>query len=114
MLETQVTLNHAAGTAASTVTSWIPLDPHLHPFSVSFFVVPATTGGSFAFSVQHTPDNVLETGVTPTAFDHSTVSAKTAKIDGNYAFPVRAVRLISLSASSTDPRYTFYVKQAGI
>lgn len=123
MIYVKRSLAHAAGTAAATVTGWIPLDPSQHPFEVSFMVVPATTGGSFAFTVQHTLENPLDpssdasaasTAAAPTAMDHSTVSGKTAKIDGNYAFPIAAIRLVSHSASSTDPNYTFYVRQGGL
>ena len=111
---TKVTLNQAIGgtaTTASTATSWIPLNQHTSPFNVGFGVVPGTTQGSNTFSVQHTFDNVFDSSVTPVAFDHSTVSGKTAKIDGNYAFPVAAVRLIVVSASSLDQNITLFVRQ---
>ncbi len=104
-------------TTATTVTPWIPLDPNVTPFSVSFAVVLPSAADTFAFSVQHTLHPILSSANGPTdavAFDHSTVSGKSANIDGNYAFPVAAIRLISLSASGTAPKANFFVRQAGI
>ena len=87
-----------AGTAAATVTSWFPLNQFETPFNVGFgAVIGAAASGKFA--VQHTFDDVFDISVTPTAFDHSTVSGKSANIDGNYAFAVSAIRLRIASAS---------------
>lgn len=104
-------------TTATTVTPWIPLDYNIHPFSVSFAVTFPSAVDTFAFSVQHTLNDVLASAgsqANAVAFDHSTVSGKSAPIDGNYAFPIAAVRLISLSASGTVPKVNFIVRQAGI
>lgn len=107
----QVTLT-GAGTAASTVTSWIPLSQYEAPFNVGFGVVlGAAASGKFA--VQHTFDNVFDPSVTPTAFDHSTVSGKGANIDGNYAFPIAAIRLRIASASGNDS-FTLTVRQSNL
>lgn len=107
----QVTLN-GAGTAAATATSWIPLNQFETPFNVGFGVVIGT-GASGKYTVQHTFDDVFNPSVTPTAFDHSTVSGKSANIDGNYAFPVAAVRLRIASASGNDS-FTLSVRQVGL
>ena len=103
--------------AATSTTSWIPLDPNIHPFAVSFAVVLGSANDNFAFSVQHTLHPILSSANGPTdavAFDHSTVSGKSANIDGNYAFPIAGIRLLSVSGSGTSPRATFLVRQAGI
>jgi hypothetical protein len=50
-------------------------------------------GGTLTYKVQHTFDDVFDSTVTPVWFDHSTITGKTTNADGNYAFPVRAVRL---------------------
>jgi hypothetical protein len=104
-------------TTASTVTPWIPLDPNIHPFAVSFAVILPSAVDTFAFSVQHTLHGILTSAnftADAVAFDHSTVSGKSANIDGNYAFPIAGIRLISLSASGTTPKANFLVRQAGI
>lgn len=75
----------AAGTSA-----WIPLDYRQSPFNVGLGLV---ISGTNTVDVEHTFDDVFDSSVTPTAFTHSTLTAKTANADGNYAFPIRAVRL---------------------
>ena len=67
----------------------IPMDWTQDPFAIGLgliFTGTATAG------VQHTFDDILS-GVTPTWYDHSTLVAKTTNTDGNYAFPVTAIRL---------------------
>lgn len=75
----------AAGTSA-----WIPLDYRQSPFNVGLGLV---ISGTNTVDVEHTFDDVFDSSVTPTAFKHSTLTAKTANADGNYAFPIRAVRI---------------------
>lgn len=103
--------------AATCAMPWIPLDPNIHPFAVSFAVVLGSANDNFTFSVQHTLHSVLASAnftANAVAFDHSTVSGKSANIDGNYAFPIAAIRLLSVSGSGTSPKATFLVRQAGI
>lgn len=96
----QATVVCSAGTSGKQAT--IPLDIHQNPFSVSFGVRKIGTG-DVTYRVEHTFDNVLrETSGTETSarfFTHSDVSANTASEDGNYAFPVRAIRLFTGTAS---------------
>lgn len=101
----------ASGTALVTSTSWIPLNQHQTPFNVSFGVVK-TGNGEITFRVQHTFDDVLDPNVTPTAFTHADVSAATASVDGNYAYPIKAIRLSTVSASSSSA-LSLTVLQAG-
>jgi len=49
--------------------------------------------GTATYTVQHTFDDVFDTSVTPVAFDNASIAAQTTNKDGNYAFPVRALRL---------------------
>lgn len=72
-------------------TSAIPLDPNKSPFNVGFAAV--VTSGSPTMTVQHTFDNIYDSTVTPTWFNHPYVNAVTVSTDGNYAYPVAAVRL---------------------
>lgn len=96
MRPTSVTTNDASGGAITS--AWIPMDYVQAPFAVG---IGCVVTGTVNFTVQHTFDNVQDSAVTPTAFDHSTVAAKTANTDGNYAFPVRAVRLKQSSGSGS-------------
>lgn len=77
---------------STTPSAWIPLDIYQTPFNVGFGVVKGNTG-TVTYKVEHTFDDVFDPTVTPTAFDHATFTGKTASADGNYAFPVRAIRL---------------------
>jgi hypothetical protein len=68
----------------------IVIDYAENGFGVGLGLVITGTG---TYKVQHTFDNVMDSTVTPTWFDHTTLTGKTASADGNYAFPIRAVRL---------------------
>jgi len=48
--------------------------------------------GTGTYKVEHTFDNI-QTDSSPTAFNHSVLTAITANVDSNYNFPVRAIRL---------------------
>lgn len=72
--------------------SGIVLIDHLaEQFAVGFGCVRS---GDATYKVQHTFDDVMNPLVTPTWFDHATVTGKTANSDGNYAFPVRAIKAV--------------------
>jgi hypothetical protein len=77
--------------SSATTSNPIPVDYLQTPFSVGFGV--SLGGGVMTFKVQHTFDNPFDPTITPTWFDHPTVTGKTADTDGNYAAPVRAIRL---------------------
>lgn len=86
-----------------TTSAPIPLDYKQNPFSVAIAVTLG--GGSLTYKVQHTLDNIYDSSITPTWFDHSSVSG-TADKDGNYAFPVRAVRLNVTAWTSGSAKLT--------
>lgn len=71
-------------------TAWIPVDYKQSPFNVS---VAAVVNGTITYNVEHTFDEVFDPSVTPVAFIHSVLTAQTTNKDGNYAFPVRAIRI---------------------
>jgi hypothetical protein len=71
-------------------TAWIPLDYKQSPFNVG---LGAVVNGSVTYDIEHTFDEVFDSTVTPTAFKHAVLAAQTTNKDGNYAFPVRAVRI---------------------
>lgn len=81
------------------------LDWNIPYFGVGFACV-VSGGGVLTYKVQHTFDDILNPAVTPTWFDHSTVTAQTANKDGNYAFPVTAVRLTVTAYTSGNVTLT--------
>ncbi len=100
-------------TTAST-GPWIPLDQYEQPFNVAWgiSVVTATSAPHDLF-VEHTFVDVLKGKVPsgPDIFIHDMGStAKSA--DGNYAFPVAAVRFRA-AATGTAGSVTFRLLQAG-
>jgi hypothetical protein len=56
--------------------------------------------GTVTYTVEHCFDNLLA-GETPTWFPHTTVAAQTANKDGNYAFPIFALRINVTSGTGT-------------
>lgn len=69
---------------------WIPVDNKQACFGIGFGCV---VSGSATYSIEHTFDDIQNASVTPTAFTHTSVANKTANQDGNYAFPIRAMRI---------------------
>lgn len=104
----------AAQLSAASATPAIRMNQYQVPFNVGFGVY-ATGSGDFTGGVQHTFDT--EASANSVWFDHVdvsagvTVSASTA-IDGNYAYPVGAIRLRGISVSGT-PTTRFIVLQTG-
>lgn len=94
-------------TAAGS-TSAVPMDQYISPFNVGFGVVAS---GTVNYTVQHTFDDIFNSAVTPTWFNHPVIASQTTNQDGNYAFPVRAIRLTVNSGSGTA---TMNIVQAGI
>lgn len=76
--------------SSATTSNPIVVDYTQNAFGIGFGVVIT---GTATFKVQHTFDNVMDSTVTPTWFDHPIVTGKTANTDGNYAYPIRATRL---------------------
>lgn len=71
-------------------SEWIPLDYKQNPFNVG---LGCTINGTITYDIEHTFDDIWDTTITPVAFKHSTLVGQTANKDGNYAFPIRAVRI---------------------
>lgn len=96
------------------VSAPIPLDNYISPFNVGFGVLIA---GAPTYSVQHTFDDVFAAGFNPataTWFTHPTIVNQTANADGNYAFPVVAVRLNVTAVGAGTDSATLKLIQAGI
>lgn len=100
-----------ATTSGASTSSVIPLDNYRSPFNVGFGVVVT---GAVVYSVQHTFDDVYAASFNPataTWFTHPSVTGLTVSSDGNYAFPVTAVRVLQASGAGST-RTTFI--QAGM
>jgi hypothetical protein len=92
------------GTGSSNV---IATDTYISPFNVGFGVVVT---GTVNYTVQHTFDNP-QTVASPTWFSHPTVASLAVSQDGNYAFPVAAIKVLVNSGAGTA---TMTLIQAGI
>jgi hypothetical protein len=92
---------------ATGTSNWLPMDTRQAPFSVGIGV--KINSGTATYTVEHTFDDIFDSTVTPVAFSNSGLSAQTTNKDGNYAFPVRAIRLNVTAGSS--PNVTMAVLQ---
>lgn len=76
-------------------SSPIQVDTYIDPFNVGLGVVVAG-GSTLTYTVQHTFDDIYAKDYNPasgTWFDNDTLTSQSASADGNYAFPVTAIRL---------------------
>lgn len=97
---------------SATTSAWIPVDYRQENFGIGIGCV-ISGGSTLTYKVQHTFDDIFDPSVTPTAFDHSTITGKTTNSDGNYAFPVRAVRLNVTAYTNGDVTMTLLQGAAG-
>lgn len=79
-------------------SAWIPVDYLQDDFKIGF---GAVVGGTVTYTIQHTFDDVLNSAVTPTAFNHVDVAGATTSRDGNYAYPVRGIRVSATAGTGT-------------
>ena len=94
------------------VTAPVPMNQYTSPFNVGF---GCDVTGSATYTVQHTFDNVFASDFDPSTakwYNHASVSGVATDQDGNYAFPVSAIRL-NLAGGSTGS-VTMIILQAGI
>lgn len=103
----------AISTTVSSATSGatLPLDTYRNPFNVSLGCV-VSAGATLTYKVQHTFDDVWNSSVTPTWFDNASITGRTASSDGNYAYPITAVRLVVTAWTSGS--VTMTVIQSGM
>jgi hypothetical protein len=110
--------NIARVTVSSVTTSQvIPLNVYADPFNVSFGVkiLPAGNSGN-TYTVQHTFDNVQSPSFDPataTWYDNNTVVNKIINSDGNYSWPVTAIRLNVTSVGAGLSSLTLTAIQSG-
>jgi hypothetical protein len=93
-------------TSVTAVAASSPLitENYISPFNIGFAVVVT---GTITYSVQHSFDD-------PSAltdwFNHPTINGQTTNQDGNYAFPVTAIRVNATAGTGTA---TLSMVQAG-
>lgn len=98
------------GVANSSVA---PMNVNTSPFNVGFGIT-VNGVGTITYKVQHTFDDVWSPTFNPATanwFDHPTITGLSAAADGNYAFPVTAIRITGTAGSGTA---TMRLIQAGI
>jgi hypothetical protein len=100
--------------SSQTESPPIPMDVNQGPFNVGVGVA-VSAGASLTYSVQHTFDDVWAPGFSPSSavwYTNSSLGTKTTSLDGNYAYPVTAIRLsVSVYSSGT---VTMTIIQAGM
>ena len=112
MRPVRVQLSNAVGG-----TPPIPLDINQSPFNVSV-AVSLSAGASLTYTVEHTFDDIYAPGYDPDAatavwFSQSSLATKSQNAEGNYTYPIRAVRLSLVNPSSSGTA-TMTVIQAGM
>jgi hypothetical protein len=83
------------------VSTPVVLDQYISPFNVGF---GTTVSGTGTYNIEHTFDDVFSAGYTPasgTWYTHTSFTGVAAKGDGNYAFPVTAVRINVLTSTAS-------------
>lgn len=91
-------------------TRWVPLDYKQVPFNVGMGV-KLSAGSVLTYTVEHTFDDIQDPSVTPVAFSNSELASLSVNNDGNYAYPVKAVRLTITSHSAGEA--TLLIVQGG-
>lgn len=95
--------------SSATSSAPLPVDYRAQNFQIGIGAV-VSAGGVLTYKVQHTFDDVYASGYNPATgnwFDHSTLVAQTASKDGNYAFPITAVRVTVTAFTSGSVTVTF-------
>ena len=94
--------------SSQTASPWFPVDWRNGDFKIGFAVI---VSGTLTYDVEHTYENVFDSTVTPTAFNHPTVNGETTSQEGTYDTPVTAIRL-NVTAYTTGSA-TLHFVQAG-
>lgn len=89
-------------------SSIAPLDTYRNPFNIGIGVV---VSGTVNYTIQHTFDDIFNSAVTPVWFSHPTLASLAVNADGNYAFPIRAIKILVNSGAGSA---TATIIQAGM
>lgn len=91
-------------TGVATSAVYAP-DSYVSPFNIALGV---TVTGTVTYTVQYTFDDVFAASFSPASanwVDHPSLTAKTASLDSNIAYPVRGIRL-NVTAGTGTARLT--------
>lgn len=106
-MRVQTTSYDASGGAGSSTP--LVMNTNTNPFNVGFGVV---VDGTVTYTVQHTFDDPFNGFDGNTVwFDHPSIFDKSGDEDGNYAFPVTAIRITVTAGGGS---VVMKVVQAGI
>lgn len=100
--------------SSATTSNVLPMDQYISPFNLGLGV-SLSAGANLTYTVQHTFDDIWAANYSAASgnwFSHATMVNKTTSFDGNYAYPVTAIRL-NVTAHTTG-NATMTVVQAGI
>lgn len=115
MKPTTVTVTAASG--ATAATNWVCMDRFPEDTDISFAVNVTAFGSGATYTVQHAFKNVPLEGtaalVSGDIFDHPTVSGQNAAADGNYAYPIAAMRLQVVGGSASGNIGILTITQTG-
>ena len=101
---TSVTVDAGTAGAITVGTSGVgesvirPMNLYQTPVNIS---LGFTVSGTVNYTVQHTFDNAFQKDSSLAFFDHADLAAEPAAADGNYAFPVTAIRVKINSGTGT-------------
>lgn len=98
----QTVVGSTGGPNSDGYSTPVPIDTLVNPTSVGVGV--NILSGSATYTVEHTFDDIYGGSFTPSTANwlpHVYLAGLTASSDGNYAFPVRAIRLHVSSGTGT-------------
>ena len=91
------------GTNGQASTPWFPVNHRFRPFNLGF-TVALSSGAVLTYTIEHTEDDVQDLSLIQTGninvFQHPDIASKSANADGNYGYPMRAIRLTLNSYTS--------------
>lgn len=98
------------GTTDQASSAWAPLDHYQTPFHVSV-ALQNVEGGTY--DVEHTFDPMMRRSPSdpPAVFAHDSLTGQTGAEDGNYSFPIAAVRFTRTAGTAAAE---MSVQQAGV
>lgn len=107
-MRTVIVSTSASGIYSGNGAVGIPLDHYRTPFNIGIGVVPVS--GTPSITVQHTFSDPFDASTTAYWFDHAALTGVATTVDGNYAFPVAAVRVVQTGAGDAK----VFIIQAGL
>jgi len=84
---------------ASGSSAAIPVDYRAQVFNIGIGCV-ISGGASLTYKIQYTYDDIFDSTVTPTWFDHAVITGQTGNKDGSLSVPVSAVRVTTTAYTS--------------